>query len=486
MQKRLLVLYVLILLSGSIFAQKSPVIIKGEAKEYAGFNLTLQYISDFITGKKTELGVIHIDDNGKFNISLTINEITYAFMDLGAMRGYIYLEPGTTYNIILPPYTPKKEADKFNPYFKPEEIVLGITNNDAQKLNKTITNFDDEFNYLFNKNAYRLLSGNGLKLSKEIIAHLDSVFPADKNTFFEQYKKFRYVKLFILSRKRQKRLIVNEYFTHSPVLYNNPAYTESFMLMFKNFLQAYFVQKRGIKLKQAFIDGASFDTLSVTLGSDTLYRNREFREIVLLKGLFDAYYSDTYDKDKIIALTEQAIQTGSTEKIKETANDIYKKITHLRPGTKAPDFTVYTLKGKEKTLDSYKGRFVYLNFANIENYACKKDFQLLNTLSRKMRRDLTIVTVITNKDLKEVTSFINKNKYRWEFLFLGDRGNILFDYNISTLPAYFLIDPDGNLQLSPAPSPEENFYARFYEALRNYRYKKARKEKPAGKSIYDL
>jgi peroxiredoxin len=485
--KAQLVTLLIVLFTQSVFAQSGSVTLKGKAVQYAGLELTIQYVSNFITGETEKPGVMKVDDNGSFNVSLDIDEVTLAFMDMGTVRGYLFLEPGTTYEVVMPPYTPQKESDILNPYFKREELVLGIANKEAQKLNRKITEFDDEFNYLFTKNAYRLLGGSGLKTTREITAQLDSIFPSDDTSgFFYEYKKYRFAKLYILSLRRQKARVINDFFSNSPVLYNNPAYTESFLLMFKNFLDAYLSQKRGEELRQVFIKGAPFDTLSLILGNDTLYRNREFREVVLLKGLFDAFYSGKFNKDKINGLIKQAGEKGASEKVRKMAAGIYKKVNHLRIGSKAPALKVYTLKGKERSLSSYKGRFVYLNFANIENHSCRKDFQLLDALSKRMKRELTVVTVVTNNDPEKITEYIKKNKYQWDFLYSPDIMDVLAEYDITGLPVYFLIDPDGNLSLSPAPSPEENFTARFYEALKNYRYKKARKEKPNEKSIYQF
>ena len=63
---------------------------------------------------------------------------------------------------------------------------------------------------------------------------------------------------------------------------------------------------------------------------------------------------------------------------------------------------------------------------------------------------------------------------------------IIFDYNISALPTYFLINPEGNMVLSPAPSPNDNFHQVFVEVFQSYRNQKIRKERPAEKNIYDL
>ncbi len=470
----------------SVVAQKDNVVLKGTAKQFGGFNLSLQYITNYITNETADLGSFIVDEKGDFSFSIYLSDVTYAFIELGVLRGFIYLEPNTTYEIILPPYTPIEEADRFNPFFIHEDVIVGISNNEALALNKAIIQFDEEYDYQFNSNAFQLFNRDNVTLANQIINRLDSIFPTEENLFFNNYKYFKYAKLSMVSRKRQQRKVIFEFYSNTPVGYDNPAYWETFNLMFKNFFSGYFSISSGKELKTAFVEGLPFDSLSVVFGNDSLFRDSQFREVVLLKGLYDAFYSGNYNQEKIISLFEQAVKSGTSDRVRKIALSLYKKANHLRVGSKAPDFTVYTTSGKEKKLSSFKGKFVYLNFCNTENYTCKKDFQVLNALHGRMKRDLTIVSIATDRDPDKLAKFIKTNRYKWSFLYFGDKGNVIFDYSINALPTYFLIDPDGNIVLSPAPAPEENFGALFYETIKDYRYKKLRKEQPKGRTIYDL
>jgi len=486
MNKLLFILATLSLYVSGAIAQSNNVSIKGTAKEYAGFNLSLQHVTNYITNETEEIANFKVDDSGNFSFPLYLDEVTPAFMDLGVLRGVIYLEPDINYEIILPPYTPKKEADRFNPYFISERVIIGINNSEALALNKALIQFDEEYDYQFNTNAYQLFSKGNTTLAKQIENRLDSIFPSGESEFFRNYKKFKYAKLSMLSRKRQQRKVIYEYYSNASVCFENPAYWETFNLLFKNFFSGYFSASRGKELKAAFVENMPFDSLSHVFSTDSLFHRSEFREMVLLKGLYDAFYSGHYDEEKVIACFQQASQTGTSDNVREMARSIHKKVNHLRVGSKAPDFTVYTTSGKEKRLSSFKGKFVYLNFCNTENYTCKKDFQVLNAMYKSMKRDLAIVSIATDRDPDKLAKFIKANKYKWNFLYFGDNGNVIFDYDVKALPGYFLIDPEGNILLSPAPAPEESFGAKFYEIVKDYRYKKLRKERPKEKSIYDL
>ena len=110
----------------------------------------------------------------------------------------------------------------------------------------------------------------------------------------------------------------------------------------------------------------------------------------------------------------------------------------------------YGLDGKEISLDKYKGKFIYLNFIHSENHACKQDLQRLNVMHQKMKRDLVILTIVMDKDPSLMKSIIDENKFKWDFLHYANQPNIYFNYNLKALPTYYLIDPNGNLKLSPS------------------------------------
>ena len=466
-------------------SQTDNIVIAGKAKEYAGFNLTIKHYTNFISYRSEDIGTFRVDEQGNFRLSTLIDHVTYAFMDLGILRGHIYLEPGKTYDIILPPFTAKKDADRFNPYFRPENVVIGIKNDNAVQLNKDIIRFDEEYDFMFNKNAFRIFNKSDVKLTHRIVAHLDSLFP-DNNKFFVSYKRFRYARLYSLSMKRQTNRVIYRFYSNAQVCFNNPAYWQTFDLLFRDFFTEYFTSKKGEELKNAFSDSTTFSRLSLVLGKDSLYAQKEFREAVLLKALYDSFYSGHYDKDKVSYLLGSAIKQGCSKKIRDIARELHDKVNHLRVGSPAPNFTLYNINGKEKSLDSYKGKFVYLNFCNTRNYTCKKDFQLLNAFYNKMRRDLTIISIATDRNTDKLEQFVKSHKYKWDFLYFGDQANVIFDYDIRALPTYILIDPEGNILMAPAPAPEENFATRFYESVKNYRYKKYRKERPKEKSIYEF
>ena len=480
-------LFALVLLHSLVLTAQSDqtVTLKGKAEEYAGYHPVLRMVINPISMETADVLTIPVNEKGEFNQTVEIKEITYARLDVGKYRASIYLEPGETYELVLPPFKPRSDADRFNPYFVPEDVVLGIANDEAQGLNQTIAYFDRDLRERYNSNAVTLFTKENKTLAEKLILELDSLYPSKPGSYFQKYKQYAYAELLAPAYRRQKRKVIYRTMSGDAVM-QMPSFTHVINTIFKNFFSNYFGTPQGENLRAAYADKVSFDSLAHVFASDTLFAASEPAELVLLKGLYDAFYSGRYEQEQIIQLFKQAETKGCSPRIRDIAGGLHKKVTQLRPGSIAPQFTLYRLGGKKRSLSDYKGKFVYLNFMHTSNHTCKKDLQLLQVLSVQLKREVKIITIILDEDPSEAKKLIKAKKYKWDFLHFNAQAKIIPDYNIRALPAYFLIDPEQRLRLSPSPSPAENFVHAFFEARQKYKYKQLRIHKPKKKSIYDL
>jgi len=486
--KRLLYLSIFIFIVSFASANtKNSVTIYGNSPEYANIHLQIKYIQNYITRNLAGIETFKVEKDGDFRVTFEVAEITKIYIPLGETLGFLYVNPGHSYEIQLPPYKPLKPENKLNPYFTPEHILLGYLNNPKDSVNKQVVDFNSTYNSLFAEHIKRILVTNNKGLANKIIKDLEEEFPSDNNDWFNNYKDYSYISLKDFIYANKKRQLIEIYFSNKPIQYNLDPYWDAFNQIFSNFFLYYFKNQEGKNLLANWSSPTcSFDSLCTTLTADTLFKNRELSELVIMKSLYDGYYSDRYDKDKIISLFTEAIEQCKSDYCKNIAAQIQSKISKLRVGTKAPEFSVPTLSGKQKELKDFEGKFIYLNFASTDNYACKKDFQLLNELSELFQKDMRIVTILTDDDPDKAMDYINANKFKWDFLHFNQNAKILSDYNVKAFPSYILIDPEGNIVMSPAPAPEENFAPVFSEKFNEYRYQKLRKDKPKTRTIYDL
>ena len=118
------------------------VTIKGNAKTYAGDELYWKTYSDQITFTEKQLAVCKVNKKGDFKFTININKACISFIHLNVFKGILYLEPGKSYNIILPKKTIKLPEDQLNPFFEETEFFVRATNIDSTDLNYQIKKFD--------------------------------------------------------------------------------------------------------------------------------------------------------------------------------------------------------------------------------------------------------------------------------------------------------------------------------------------------------
>ena len=104
----------------------SPTIIKGYAKGYEGRTIVFQSQADPLSRIPVDIEAVTVDEDGTFTISANISEITRVSIDLSYYTAYIYLEPGVKYDVTLPPFRLRPDAERFNPFYEPRQIDLVI------------------------------------------------------------------------------------------------------------------------------------------------------------------------------------------------------------------------------------------------------------------------------------------------------------------------------------------------------------------------
>ncbi|MGV8980631.1 TlpA family protein disulfide reductase [Clostridium sp.] len=113
--------------------------------------------------------------------------------------------------------------------------------------------------------------------------------------------------------------------------------------------------------------------------------------------------------------------------------------------TKAIDFKLKDLKGKELSLSDLKGKKVFLNFWATWCPPCKAEMPEIEKLYQETKNsDLVIVAVEIGEPLSTVKSFIDSNKYNFKVLVDPDQ-TVAAQYNISSIPTSYFINADGNI-----------------------------------------
>lgn len=467
-------------------AAAAPVRLYGVAKQYAGYRIEVERYTDFISQSRSLLAVVEFDAEGRFDIEFDIPDVEYAFMDLGKYRAYIYLEPGVDYEIVMPPLQLRPESERFNPFYVPEPLELGIAN-ETGSLNEAIRNYDAFFDANYHVKAIAMVRSRNVGIANKLMQQSDSVAAAQNcsHPYFAKYVRYRNAQIYASPRLRMVQRVASEYFNADSVLYNVPSYWDALRLTFDSFLPRYLRGRNGKAMASA-IAANSFAAMADTLATDTAYSNRQFCEALVLKCIYDAYYTGQISYGATDTLLVSAVATAQSPSNVDMARNMLTKKNRLRTGTQAPSFNLFDINGDEVTLDKFRGRFVYLAFLHTDNYACRKDFVALSGLHKKYRRDVAVVGILTNEDATNLDKYFSRRTYPWTVLSFNAQQSVVLDYQVGSLPAYYLIDPEGRMALAPAPAPTEQVEKSFAEQMLRYKQEKLRRKPEKNKSIYDI
>ncbi|NQT30127.1 MAG: TlpA family protein disulfide reductase [Candidatus Saganbacteria bacterium] len=115
------------------------------------------------------------------------------------------------------------------------------------------------------------------------------------------------------------------------------------------------------------------------------------------------------------------------------------------PSKKAPDFTLYDLAGKSHTLSDYKGKVVFLNFWATWCPPCRTEMPAMQKLFLDSDKSkFVMLAVDINQKKRVVADFAKTNGYTFPIL-LDTNGKVSDKYQVSGIPATFIIDKSGNI-----------------------------------------
>jgi thiol-disulfide isomerase/thioredoxin len=465
MAKKVLLLSLVLLAAHLGYGQIAH--IKGNAPSFAGDSLTFQTYSDLISYNEEYLEGVRVDRNGSFSGSLKLVEPTFVFVTLGAQKGYFFAEPGKEYTLILPPKVVKTEEERLNPFFKEETFQIGIGGCPQTDINYLINDFDVRFNEKFNAIAEESFKNKGKVKPDSSVYRLDTIGAKQHNPYFEAYKKYRMGLLQHLTMVYKSKSISDKYFMNQPILYNNPSYMELFNQIYDRFFLFCNLPGKGDNVGACIAD-ASITRLKKVLSRDSVLKNDQLLEMVILKGVYDGFYEDNFSRKSLLTLLDSLYFTTTSPEHKVIATNIREKVIRLLPGHFPPEVALYDIAGKLVTLDQFRGKFVYLNFCSVNSYTCLQDFALLEQVYKKYGSKVEIVSISTDPDIQDLRHFLSKKPYKWTFLHYGKAPDIVNRYDIRAYPTYFLINPKGMMQLSPAPNPHEKLEIMLVNQLQGW------------------
>lgn len=466
------------------------VIVTGKAPGYANSVLVMRAQRDPVSRASNDLASATVSADGSFRFVADVSEVTLVTLDLSYYEAYLFLEPGAKYEVSLPPFKLRPDAERFNPFYQAKQINL-VIRSASSDLNHAIRRFDDDFGRLYYTSVASIVRRRDKRLADSVIARLDSAERAIncRNPFFRQHALYRKAEVFATPRMQYPRSVIREYYAGRPVAFNVPAYWRTLEILGSDLAESAAKAPIARKVKDIIDSDGTKDAKSASdaLAADSLFSsNTVLREVLVLRTLRGGFYSGEIPDGRADTLLVSAARDFKTKRVRIMAANVYAGKNRLKAGLPAPDFSLTDNKDRTISLSSFRGRFLYLCFMHSENYECMKALPVLDNMAQLHRADLDVLCVFSDDDADALYAKLAKQSHVWRGISWITSQRILSDYEVRGLPTYFLIDPDGCVSIAQAPGPSENVGPAIAECIRRYKVirRKGRVEVP--RTIYDI
>jgi len=452
-----------LLMTGATMAQN--VIVSGIAPGAEKKTIQVSTPADLVTFVEKPLATALVDSTGHFSLSVPITKTIYSILTIDFHKAELFLEPTRHYNLRIAPMNYDDNAE-VNPFIQSQNMSVSLADSAASELNNSITSFNsiysaflmDHFKQLYRTRDRQLLDTFRLQL----IQHFSPI----ENEYFATHIAYKLAALEQMTQYYSKSQLVRSYFNDKPVQFNNLEYMD----FFNNFFAKYITVTSLILHKtdcKTIIKGADpYTAMMKFMQTDTLLKNDQVREMVMLKGMMEFYNTPGFGQEDVVAVLASAKTKSRFFENRVLAEDLIHLLTNLKPGTQAPGFTLPDRDQKEVTLKSLQGKPVMLCFWTTYCEGCLSEMDLIRPLYDKYKDGIHFVSISADKYFSKMTRFINlKKDYVWTFLNTGEHPEVLKDYDVRSYPLFVLIDKEGKIYKYQAGQPSSGLEADLQKIL---------------------
>jgi len=193
-----------------------------------------------------------------------------------------------------------------------------------------------------------------------------------------------------------------------------------------------------------------------------------------LKKDFEGIISSYGDLDSTLVDMASKQNTQMFEYFEKT----YISSKSMAKGKASPKFEDYVdAKGGKKSLDFFKGKYVYIDVWATWCGPCIREIPSLKRIEKEYHnKNIEFVSISTDESRrsggtweaaeKKWRDFVKENKLGGVQLWSGQDFSFQQEYQISGIPRFILIDPQGNIVDANAPRPSDPKLKSLFESLK--------------------
>jgi thiol-disulfide isomerase/thioredoxin len=293
-------------------------------------------------------------------------------------------------------------------------------------------------------------------VTQNILSTLDDSFDSEFRQLIAKKENCQANRRLINYYTDLDNLSVDSAFVVDELLLND---TELFGLYeYRKFIFEYFEQQANSELSNIAIaktDGKLIDYYHNKYGLvDELFDNEQIANFLKTDVIFEAITQ--LGNISVNPLVRHFQNEVNYKPFQKTINAKYKSTIAPQKGALAPSISGVTFSGEEFNLEDYRGQYVYIFTWATWCGPCKVELPYYERMIEDYENEnIMFVGISVDKDKKKWTeSFFYDNYPGLQVIVPGDwKSPFVKDYNMTSIPQFILINPDGEIEELNAERP---------------------------------
>lgn len=206
------------------------------------------------------------------------------------------------------------------------------------------------------------------------------------------------------------------------------------------------------------------NTENFRLWVDTNVKDKAVKEYLVNKYVYGRVMKEGLDgKGALIAYFKQNVSDAAKNR---KFDELCTKWEALRVGKPSPLFSCPDIDGNTVTLESLRGKYVYIDVWATWCGPCRGEIPHLKKLEEKYHgKDIHFVSLSCDQNKAAWENMVKKDAMRGIQLYLGTGSDFMDKYMINGIPRFILLDREGNIVKANATRPSNPETARLFDEL---------------------
>ena len=428
-------------------------VIRGVAPLSIGQEIQLRVNDDPISGKERVLAKQIVDVDGSFELKGVPNQTQYAFLQVGQNCADFFIERDKDLDLTFVP--PARDQNKPEAFYERHFFAPKILGGKSAKMNEQVIQFNDTLDAflealypaLVNRKSPAMVAKSLEGFEKMALKKFNEAEPFVKN--YIKYSLATVEQTFLGNRDK---LFAKHLKDVSPQ-FNNPPYVDFLLQFYEGAVDKMAVANRYDECKKALAGKEAFAKLDeILIEQEPMLVDVSARRMVLINGIDGLFGQRDFKDENLIRVLKSFGMLTSNSYLANAVKNIADKHEKLSVGTDAPEIAFRTLDGTEKHLSDFEGAYVFLELTDAKNGYCQRETNVIPNLKEEFAT-IRFVTVCVGNSKAEMQSLQKQMNINWEFGGVAIASSIMDDYDVKSLPLFFIINPDGKFYSVPAKDP---------------------------------